>query len=594
MSEHKADAMSLQVFLNCYLRECDSGVWLHREDKALPAVTKRSEWFVELNFPYGGLNCLIEVCYRSIVGGHSYGHVWLINNGDAELVDEAYLLLIPQLISAVTYSAKSDSRRVSGKTLLLDSLLSSQAMTKSEEALRVGAETAGDHFIESEQQGIWGHWFHPTPKNRVGMADWQEELYCPEYQNAFQLHYYGVRRSLLRLGGQTHEEYESFLKKCFGGETSELPREYTLIVCHPLQAQRISEHHEVKRLQQDGDLIDLGVRGLAFKATSSVRTVYHPELDWMLKLSIPVKLTNSVRTNKSADLLFCELVCRAWDFLGMKDYSEEFLLIYDKAYVAIESSSSELGFETLFRENVFRDGLTDGLWNPVVLFQEPLLGKKSELYLLVEELAENAAIPLQLAAQDWFESYINLTLIRYVEIYDLYGVVFESHLQNCVVGVKCGRPVKLIGRDTEGCYFDEGLRSTLVAAIPELSEIDAVFFSRQEMLEVVAYYTLVNHVFAVVCRFGKDSLLDESLSIELIKRQLEKKRISCGERGGELVDYLLGSEVIPCKSNLLTQLMGIDELASVDARAEYVEVKNPLFRVSENEEREGKYAFEEL
>ena len=96
------------------------------------------------------------------------------------------------------------------------------------------------------------------------------------------------------------------------------------------------------------------------------------------------------------------------------------------------------------------------------------------------------------------------------------------------------------------------------------------------MYQVVAYYLIINHIFAVVHRFGCDGLLDESLCLELIVRKLKLSSKGLSERGQRLVRYLLESEVLKCKSNLLTQLRGIDELDCSDSTAVYVLLDNPL------------------
>ncbi|MFC5051161.1 IucA/IucC family protein [Rubritalea spongiae] len=442
--------------------------------------------------------------------------------------------------------------------------------------LKVGLRRGVD-FISSEQDSRWGHWFHPTPKNRVGMADWQEELYCPEYQRGFQLHYFAVHSSLLKVGGISRSYYDQIMLQCLGEDFKSLPEGFAYVVCHPLQASKMRVQEGIRELIGSGILLDVGVKGREFYATSSVRTVYNSEVEMMLKLSIPVKITNSVRSNKVSDLEYCEQVVKAVKYLGLGDSSDGFTFLADRGQVSVQYGDAELGFESLFRENPFYRKNTEGVVNPVALFEEALPGMKSQTFQLVTELAYKDELPLKLAAQVWFENYITVTLLCFIELYDEFGVTFESHLQNCLIKIEECLPVKLYYRDTEGCYIDESLSDDLTEEFPRLASLSGVFFSRKEMHEAVGYYHLINHVFAVVCRFGVDGLLEEELGIDLIHRLLRKKEKVCGERGRALIWYLLDSKMIQCKSNLITQLEGIDELAGADAKAAYVEVKNPLY-----------------
>lgn len=46
----------------------------------------------------------------------------------------------------------------------------------------------------------------------------------------------------------------------------------------------------------------IGPVGKYYMATSSLRTLYHPNSKYMLKFSFPVKVTNSMRINKLKEL----------------------------------------------------------------------------------------------------------------------------------------------------------------------------------------------------------------------------------------------------------------------------------------------------
>lgn len=55
-------------------------------------------------------------------------------------------------------------------------------------------------------------------------------------------------------------------------------------------------------LIEQGVLEYIGPTGKCYMATSSLRTLYHPDAKYMLKFSFPVKVTNSMRINKLKEL----------------------------------------------------------------------------------------------------------------------------------------------------------------------------------------------------------------------------------------------------------------------------------------------------
>jgi len=70
-----------------------------------------------------------------------------------------------------------------------------------------------------------------------------------------------------------------------------------LYPCHPWESYTILQNPVVKRAIDQGKINPLGLGGKRLLPTSSVRTLYHPNMDWFAKFSINVRLTNCVRKN---------------------------------------------------------------------------------------------------------------------------------------------------------------------------------------------------------------------------------------------------------------------------------------------------------
>ena len=73
---------------------------------------------------------------------------------------------------------------------------------------------------------------------------------------------------------------------------------YALIPIHPLQAEWLLHQAYIQDWIIQELLEYIGPVGKYYMATSSLRTLYHPNSKYMLKFSFPVKVTNSMRINK--------------------------------------------------------------------------------------------------------------------------------------------------------------------------------------------------------------------------------------------------------------------------------------------------------
>ena len=148
---------------------------------------------------------------------------------------------------------------------------------------------------------------------------------------------------------QMPEEKERLTTLTEGGE-------YVLIPIHPLQVQVVMEKAFVKRYIEDGKLAYLGPLGSEYTATSSFRTVYQKDSAYMLKFSVPVKITNSLRVNKQKELdrgVEMSRILKTELGVSLYDKFSGFRVIEDPAYLSIQGDEAESGFEVVIRQNPF-------------------------------------------------------------------------------------------------------------------------------------------------------------------------------------------------------------------------------------------------
>src|SRR5690606_2587165 len=147
--------------------------------------------------------------------------------------------------------------------------------------------------------------------------------------------------------------------------------------------------------------------GEVFHPTSSVRTVFRRESEWMFKFSIPVKITNSLRRNRSHELNVGVVMARLMWKLDFFTVSPYFHGVDGPAYLSGRLLGlRETGFEVIIRANPFRGAKGDGVVCLAALTQDPVRpAGSSRLGSIIRDLSDLEGRPPGMVARDWFEQY---------------------------------------------------------------------------------------------------------------------------------------------------------------------------------------------
>lgn len=583
-----AEQVSFETFVNCYLRELGTGAWYTAQQWASRvdrSWSKRGTLVLELSLPEQATSVALEVVYRSAAGRHRVGAVRVRREGAWRDIEPfAVLLLLIRELSLARCDAATELARTEELELVSRLAQSQQLIARYVEARRDDLRLNGDRFIESEQSILYGHWSHPTPKSRQGMADWHHETYAPELRGEFRLRYFAAHRSLVRqqsaLSATAEELILSTLTEA-GGSDAELRRaraaNEVLIPAHPLQVDWLLHRPLVRSWLEAGALREVGPLGPPFTATSSVRTVYSAQADWMLKFSIPVKITNSLRQNQRHEVLAGVVMASLLDRLGVQRRYPGFAVIPDPAYITLEAPGQrESGFEVILRANPFKLGADSGVHSIAAIVQEPLPHRPSRLSALVEGLALTEGRSVDEVSLEWFARYWDCAIEPLVRLYDEHGVALEAHQQNSLLDLAAGYPRRYFYRDNQGFYLSESHQRELTRIQPELRQVPELFYDDGLICERLSYYLIGNQLFSVVHRFGSDGLLDEERLLRVIRARLSELRSRLSGPGRELVRQLLEEARLPYKANLLTRLHDVDELTAELERAIYTTIENPL------------------
>jgi siderophore synthetase component len=574
-SRQIAETATFQSFANCYLREVNPGV------PAVHRLTGCSVECIEWSLPRQQLLLRAELTSSSLCGPQHFGRVWCRGTPDSPWRQIEWMSALHSLVHE-TYRQVDDDRVDALRSFELELLmrvLDSYQQTSLFIAKALPAPVTGESFLEAEQSLVFGHWLHPTPKSRQGMTYWQQDSYAPELRGRFKLHYFAAKMDHVRHASarpiQAHEITRSLADGA--GQTLAVGGDEYLLPMHPLQAEALLLDPDIQALQRDGGLRHIGPAGALFAATSSVRTVYSAGEEWMLKFSLPVRITNSVRRNRRQELEAGVAMAKLIDRIGFATRSENFRIIQDPAYITLDiPGRNESGFEVILRENPFQGDKGNGVITVAALTADPLPGVASRLERVIRRHAMKAAEPLSSACLIWFQHYLLCAVEPLIRLYDDYGVALEAHQQNSLLNIGTGYPSASYYRDNQGFYLSDRYRSLLCRHVPETEAIASLYFPQSEIHDRFAYYLIVNQVFSIISRMGHDGLCDESLLLRMLRTHLERCAVKMTGAGRDFVRHVLDLPTISSKANLTTRLFDVDELQSHNTPTLYRSMPNPL------------------
>lgn len=437
-----------------------------------------------------------------------------------------------------------------------------------------GAARGAGRFLDGEQALLLGHLNHPAPKSRDGIDRAGLAAYSPEIGGRFQVHWFAADADVVSYdqvtGSPSLKGLDTpALMAALAGVT---PEDGTVLVpAHPWQAGDVLNRPRVAALVEAGRLWPLGPLGAQWYPTSSLRTVYHPDLPVMLKLSLGLRITNSKRESTSTELRRGLEINRLIDS-GYTPAYDGFFIVKDPAWLAVDEGSLELtGLDVAVRE--VPDGIDDHVCLAGLVAPRPGQGLRSRLGEYVAGLGHDAAVA-------WVASYTDKVLVPMLHLYAATGIGLEAHQQNTLVRIDAsGNVVGGAYRDNQGYYLATSHLPRLLAH----SGADASTLAVVEDAIVddrLTYYLLHNQALAVAGTLAAEGLADEDKLLAVVRDRLAAALpalAAAGPDGDRLARRWLTAETLPCKANLLTRLKGIDEVvAPLDAQSVYISVPNPL------------------
>jgi siderophore synthetase component len=446
-------------------------------------------------------------------------------------------------------------------------------------------------FIDSEQALLFGHVLHPAPKSRCEMSDEQLLTYAPETAAQFQLHWLAVEAGLVEHDSATGTPAPELVQQLLRDDPAvdgaaldaalEGLGERVLIPVHPWEIEHLRAHDAVvAALLQDGQIVDLGPLGSTVTPTTSVRTVYNADWPWQLKLSLHVRVTNTLRVTQPPDLsrgVEAARLLRSEAGERAAELAPGLVLLQEPAYLAVRHGGEIInGLSVILRDNRWPGGGEEDVSAVATLCQDHPYGGPSRLAAIIAAIAQREERTREDVAREWFGRYAELVLVGLVRLYADLGLCLEPHQQNIVLELRDGWPVRGVYRDGQGFFHREAAHDDLVAIAPGLDAVLPEALADQRLV----YYPFLNNALGVVNALGVAGAIDELALLADLKALLERERSNGGRYPATLLDRLLDDQTWPCKANLTTRMHDTNELAGdVAGSASYTKLLNPLHGV---------------
>lgn len=590
LHQNLAKIYSLRGFLNCFCREVagPQGALSYPEDiinlpeGVFQSLQETGGILLNIDLHDGQLTCVVDKKSQSYQYRYLSYFLFQSDTQEQQELDwnELQVILLNDLANRFNTDANDE--------LLVQ-------MNNSEQVLaylllnRKSSQESENLYLESESKLLLGHATHPAAKSRLGFSQQDILDYSPELRANFQLHYFAAKSDKVkRLGTGLND---AKLRE-FSATYDSLSPDYALLPVHPWQAKYLLKQDVIIKLIEQGLLIDLGVRGKKLTATSSLRTLYNPELDFFIKGSLNVRITNCVRKNayyelesavKLTELLTPNFNQLEKKHLGLKIMREPGCLTLDFDELDVEERIQvEEGFGVLFRENP-SELREQNILLAGSLFTQGVSGE-SNVKTHIWHLSQHSQMSYEQSSLLWFKSYLDALLPSMFDALFEHGLVFEPHLQNILIKLDQDLVAGVWIRDLEGTKLNQQAWQTQQLSSMSEKASSSVLYDQEKCWNRLAYCLFINNIVqAIFCIARRESVLEARLWHQVRLTVQQYLGQSNSEFAAHKLGDLLAGKVIPNKANLITRF-----LKRADKQAEYTDFPNPLglLRVVPNKVKE--------
>lgn len=422
-------------------------------------------------------------------------------------------------------------------------------------------------FLDAEQALLIGHSFHPTPKSRDEFTDEDIKNFGPELGAKFLLNWFMIKKDIL-----WEETSNSFKDQDWQNQLYPftVPEGFVALPVHPWQLKILLQMDVIQSYVKEG-LILMGERPTTqWHATSSMRSLYSEDSTWMIKFSMSVRLTNSIRhlqvNEVSRGMVLQDVLMTS---VG-KEYSKRFpyfQIMHEPAAFGIKSQDGNVMPESI-----------------VLLRENPFYQKKSHCAVLATLTQDNpfggenliAAFLSDNDARYWFNQFLNVSIEPLLVAHADYGIMLGAHQQNLIIELKEGIPTGAYFRDCQGTGFSELGVSIFSSVVPDKKKFMNHVVPEDAARPLFTYYLIVNSVMNTIHAVSVAGNIPEEELITIFREKLT--HLSVYVKDPSIINFLLNSPELSQKGNFRCSLLNMNENTTTNPLLIYNQIKNPFYQ----------------
>lgn len=417
-------------------------------------------------------------------------------------------------------------------------------------------------FLTAEQSLLLGHNFHPCSKSRDEFSDEDLKNYGPELKAKFKLKWFFVKKEYLyQESSKSFKDFE-WMNHLFGFN---VPKGYIPYPAHPWQFEKLLSDPAIRTHLHNKNILIASETEREWYATSSMRSLYSPDYSYMLKFSMSVKMTNSVRHLQLREVSRGMKIQDAFESPFIANFNEKnnhFEIMHEPYFCAIKDINETPLVQTivLLRDNRIQE--EQSIMLATINQPHPYRGKD----LLSKFIDESTLSP-----QDWFSEFIDKVIKPYIDLQANFGIYLGAHQQNLIVKIKKGKPTGTQFRDCQGIAFGK-------IAIENISnEFKDHFVDSEAAKNLFTYYLIINSVFSTIAAIARSTSINEEVFLRIFRSHLTRMKHTAKDTS--VINYLLDSEFLTQKGNFRCNLDNINENTTENPLSIYNSFKNPLVNI---------------
>lgn len=543
-----ADFHSATCFLNSLFREWHNYIIHLFENQLIISIQMIDNDVIQ-----------IPLSKYSLLGRHEYmGQFYLIRG------NQRTELLFNELLDQICKKLKETH------SILFDPFIANVISSRNTiyHALQVHASENenSDTFINSEQALIIGHNFHPIPKHRDVLTTNELHQYAPECKGEFSLQWLFVDKEILLHRHAKNIDDKNWLNTLFTQDCLqqdiEIPDHQLPVPMHPWQWQYLQQNPVISEYVKNKKIVPLDLASKPWLATSSLRTVYNQQCSYMLKYSINLKLTNSVRVLLGNEVARGILLHDVLNTEKGKQFSDEFPnfhVITEPAYLCLmDKDGKPMESTTLVcRHNPFNDDHAQNRFMLATLIQDEPFGETNLLLKLIQNACVNR-LSLHQRLKKWFHDYLEIVVKPLILAHTNYGIIMEGHQQNMVIALEEGFPVAAYFRDCQDHAYSQLGGQLFSDLVPGIIQNPTGVVSKDIGCNFFIYQIILNSTFNVITTLTQSQAIQERELLSDLHTFLHTLRMQT-THDPDCLDRLLSNETLLHKCNFQFALQAVYE-----------------------------------